>query len=76
MPGQTCRRVVISSNDCAEVSRCDCGHLHVSVGPLTLRLEDSVMDSLLSALMRAREVLDSAGAIYCDDTLRASKLKQ
>ncbi len=56
--GERCHRIVISSGECAEVARCECGHLHVSLGPLTVRLEEHVLRSLFETLKQTVAVLD------------------
>lgn len=48
-----CRSTVLASGPCAEVTRCSCGHVHLSLGPLTIRLEDSVLRAVSITLDEA-----------------------
>ncbi|MBM7118358.1 hypothetical protein [Archangium primigenium] len=42
----TCHRTILARGPSAEVARCSCGHIHLSMGPVTIRLDE---DSLHAA---------------------------
>ncbi|ATB31694.1 hypothetical protein [Melittangium boletus] len=46
MPMPTCCRTILARGPSAEVARCSCGHIHLSIGPVTIRLDE---DSLHAA---------------------------
>ena len=48
--GTACERTVLSRGPCTELSRCSCGHAHLTVGPVTLRLDEGVLKALLLTL--------------------------
>jgi hypothetical protein len=63
MLGQGCCRAVLARGPCAEVTRCSCGHIHLAVGPVTLRLEEDVLRALGHTLLEAIHQMDtSSGA--------------
>jgi hypothetical protein len=76
MSSDGCQRVRLCQGDCAEVSRCDCGHLHVSVGPMTLRVEEAVLRSLSETLGRAVAMLDRTAGCHCEEHAVPGGLKQ
>ncbi|RYZ38192.1 MAG: hypothetical protein EOO71_25005 [Myxococcaceae bacterium] len=59
MLGQGCCRAVLARGPCAEVTRCSCGHIHLAVGPVTLRLEEDVLRALGHTLLEAIHQLES-----------------
>ncbi|MGE6759765.1 hypothetical protein ACQKGO_17245 [Corallococcus interemptor] len=59
MIGQGCCRAVLARGPCAEVTRCSCGHIHLAVGPVTLRLEEDVLRALGHTLVEAIHQLES-----------------
>ncbi|RKH59528.1 hypothetical protein D7V93_14715 [Corallococcus llansteffanensis] len=60
MLGQGCCRAVLAQSPCAEVTRCSCGHIHLAVGPVTLRLEEDVLRALGHTLLEAIHQLEAA----------------
>ncbi|WP_375759580.1 hypothetical protein [Corallococcus exercitus] len=58
MLGQGCCREVLARGPCAEVTRCSCGHIHLAVGPVTLRLEEDVLRALGHTLVEAIQQLE------------------
>ncbi|WP_223632278.1 hypothetical protein [Corallococcus sp. EGB] len=60
MLGQGCCRAVLARGPCAEVTRCSCGHIHLAVGPVTLRLEEDVLRALGHTLMEAIHQLQAS----------------
>ncbi|RKG87445.1 hypothetical protein [Corallococcus terminator] len=58
MLGQGCCRAVLARGPCAEVTRCSCGHIHLAVGPVTLRLEEDVLRALGHTLLEAIQHLE------------------
>lgn len=59
MLGQGCCRAVLAQSPCAEVTRCSCGHIHLAVGPVTLRLEEDVLRALGHTLLEAIQQLEA-----------------
>lgn len=50
----TCHAETLARNEVAHVQRCpDCGGLSVHVGPVTVRLDESMLRSLLGVLGEA-----------------------
>ena len=56
-----CRSTVLASGPCAEVARCSCGHVHLNLGPLTIRLEDSVLRAVTITLGEAVARIEDEG---------------
>ena len=50
---------VLAQGPCAQVNRCTDGHLHVSVGPVTVRMEPGVFRALVLTLEDAAARLDA-----------------
>ena len=55
-----CERTVLARGPCTELARCSCGHVHLTVGPVTLRLDDTVLAALLLTLHEGVPRLDEA----------------
>lgn len=51
-----CRRILAQSQS-SRVDLCSCGHVHLSIGPVTLRLEPMVLQSISTVLDQAVEQL-------------------
>ena len=58
MLGQGCGKTVLARGPCAEVTRCTCGHLHLAMGPVTLRLEEEVLRAIGLTLLEAMQQLE------------------
>lgn len=48
-----CQRVSLAQTPCCELSLCICGHFHLAVGPVTMRLEEPVLQALWHMLHEA-----------------------
>ncbi|WP_257454396.1 hypothetical protein [Archangium lipolyticum] len=62
MPTPTCCRTLLAHGPSAEVARCTCGHIHLSLGPMTIRMDEDTLHAVwhtmgdaLRALSRAPE---------------------
>ncbi|MBU8894203.1 hypothetical protein DRW03_12275 [Corallococcus sp. H22C18031201] len=53
MSAQECGKTVLARGPCAEVTRCACGHIHLAVGPVTLRLDEDILRALGLTLAEA-----------------------
>ena len=49
------REQVLARSPCAEARECGCGHVHLTIGPLTLRLDGAYFRALCLTLMDALE---------------------
>lgn len=38
-----CCRTLLARGPSAEVTRCSCGHIHLSVGPVTIRMDEDTL---------------------------------
>lgn len=52
-----CRRTPLARGHNMQVDRCTCGLIHISAGPVTLRLERAAAESLTTVLMHGMSVL-------------------
>lgn len=57
MDRPSCRRDILASNDFAQVERCSCGAVHLTIGALTLRLQPSSIAPLAETLADAATAL-------------------
>jgi hypothetical protein len=64
MPVSPCCRTVLARGPSAEVARCSCGHLHLSLGPVTIRLDEDTLHAAWHTVGDALRALreESAGA--------------
>ncbi|WP_164009206.1 hypothetical protein [Pyxidicoccus trucidator] len=62
MLGQGCGKTVLARGPCAEVTRCTCGHLHLAMGPVTIRVEEDVLRAIGLTLAEALQRLGAPGA--------------
>lgn len=53
MLGQGCGKTVLARGPCAEVTRCSCGHIHLAMGPVTIRVEEDVLRAIGMTLAEA-----------------------
>ncbi|WP_426754152.1 hypothetical protein [Myxococcus sp. Y35] len=53
MVGQGCGKTVLARGPCAEVTRCSCGHIHLAMGPVTIRVEEEVLRAIGMTLAEA-----------------------
>jgi hypothetical protein len=57
MLGQECGKTVLARGPCAEVTRCSCGHIHLAMGPVTIRVEEDVLRAIGMTLAEALQQL-------------------
>ncbi|NMO17452.1 hypothetical protein HPC49_29350 [Pyxidicoccus fallax] len=57
MLGQGCGKTVLARGPCAEVTRCTCGHIHLALGPVTIRVEEEVLRAIGMTLLEAIQQL-------------------
>lgn len=50
MPTTPCCRTILARSPSAEVARCSCGHIHLSLGPMTLRMDEDTLHALWHTL--------------------------
>ncbi|WP_147444756.1 hypothetical protein [Corallococcus sp. CA053C] len=55
---------MLAQSPCAEVTRCSCGHIHLAVGPVTLRLEEDVLRALGHTLLEAIQHLEETAPTH------------
>ncbi|MCP3103288.1 hypothetical protein LZ198_30845 [Myxococcus sp. K15C18031901] len=60
MLGQGCGKTVLARGPCAEVTRCTCGHIHLAMGPVTIRVEEEVLRAIGMTLAEALHNLADA----------------
>lgn len=53
MSAPPCHRRLLAQSPQARVEACSCGLIHVSAGPITLRLEAAACEALTTVLARA-----------------------
>ncbi|NTX00701.1 hypothetical protein HUA74_01265 [Myxococcus sp. CA051A] len=58
MLGQGCGKRVLARGPCAEVTRCTCGHIHLALGPVTIRVEEEVLRAIGLTMAEALQNLD------------------
>lgn len=56
-PEQSCKQEVLSQNNCFQINRCSCGAIHLSIGPMTIRLAPESLPELSAVLLAARAKL-------------------
>lgn len=54
-----CGRTLLASSATCRIERCACGTLHVSLGPMTLRLEREAASDLAVTLLSAVHAADA-----------------
>ncbi len=57
-----CCQTLLSQGPCSQLSRCSCGHLHLALGPVTVRLEEPVLLELWEVLREGLGALGYAAA--------------
>lgn len=60
MPTPPCCRTILARSPSAEVARCSCGHLHLSLGPVTIRMDEGTLHAAWHTLGDALRALSSA----------------
>ncbi|REG34337.1 hypothetical protein ATI61_103230 [Archangium gephyra] len=55
-----CCRTVLARSPSAEVARCSCGHIHLSLGPMTIRMDEGTLHAIWHTLGDAQRALSSA----------------
>ncbi|MET0406570.1 MAG: hypothetical protein ABW123_29400, partial [Cystobacter sp.] len=46
MSSHPCCRTLLARGPSAEVARCSCGHIHLSLGPMTIRLDEETLHAM------------------------------
>ena len=67
MHSKPCQRQLLAHGSVASVEECGCGIVHVTVGPLSLRLQATAMSELANTLTQAVESLDYRRRQAADD---------
>ena len=60
MPTPPCCRTILAHSPSAEVARCSCGHVHLSLGPVTIRMDEGTLHATWHTLGDALRALSSA----------------
>lgn len=60
MPTPPCCRTILARSPSAEVARCSCGHLHLTLGPLTIRMDEGTLHAAWHTLGDALRALSPA----------------
>jgi hypothetical protein len=60
MPTPPCCRTILARSPSAEVARCSCGHIHLSLGPVTIRMDEGTLHAAWHTLGDALRALSSA----------------
>ncbi len=60
MPTPHCCRTLLARSPSAEVARCTCGHIHLSLGPVTIRMDEGTLHAAWHTLGDALKALTSA----------------
>lgn len=55
-----CRKVTLARGEIAWVEQCQCGQMHVHVGPFTLRFQAGAIESIHATLGQALDALRSS----------------
>ncbi|QRN95034.1 hypothetical protein JRI60_39015 [Archangium violaceum] len=62
MPTPTCCRTLLAHSPSAEVARCTCGHIHLSLGPMTIRMDEDTLHAVWHTMGDALRALASPPA--------------
>ncbi|MCY1075497.1 hypothetical protein [Archangium lansingense] len=60
MPTPPCCRTILARSPSAEVARCSCGHIHLSLGPMTIRMDEGTLHGMWHTLGDALRALSPA----------------
>mgnify|MGYP001265314165 CR=1 FL=1 len=66
----SCKRGVLARAAGYRIEYCTCGHIHVSVGPITMHMEPSACESFTQVLNEAMETFAENEAKGTPPTLR------
>ncbi len=58
-----CHRTLLARSPGAEVARCTCGHIHVSVGPVTIRMDEDTLHAAWHTLGEALRSLTASPSV-------------
>ncbi|MCK8497186.1 MULTISPECIES: hypothetical protein [Myxococcus] len=75
MLGQGCGKKVLARGPCAEVTRCTCGHIHLAMGPVTIRVEEEVLRAIGMTLAEAVHNLDEPERSHADEAESAPSMQ-
>ncbi len=76
MLGQGCGKTVLARGPCAEVTRCTCGHIHLALGPVTIRVEEEVLRAIGLTVTEALQQLSALASAAEDSPLPTGGWKQ
>ncbi len=60
MQNRPCCRTILARSPSAEVARCTCGHVHLSLGPMTIRMDEGTLHAIWLTLGDALRALGAA----------------
>lgn len=63
MSDTACHQTLLAQGSCSQLTRCSCGHVHLALGPVTVRLEESALLELFGLL---RQGVQALGYGPCD----------
>jgi hypothetical protein len=49
----SCHRTILAAGEACLIEQCSCGHIHFTVGPITMRLEPAALGSLAETFATA-----------------------
>ncbi|QSQ13624.1 hypothetical protein [Myxococcus landrumensis] len=75
MLGQGCGKKVLARGPCAEVTRCTCGHIHLAMGPVTIRVEEEVLRAIGVTLAEAVQNLEGVEQSAPEDSEPAPSMQ-
>ena len=71
-----CCRTLLARGPSAEVARCSCGHIHLSLGPVTIRLDAETLHAAWHTLGDALRALANEGRETAESAAAPSEWKQ
>ena len=76
MSSPTCCRTLLARGPSAEVARCSCGHIHLSLGPMTIRLDEETLHAVWHTMGDALRALAEAAHAETAPAAASSEWKQ
>jgi hypothetical protein len=76
MPPPTCCRTLLARGPSAEVARCSCGHIHLSLGPMTIRLDADTLHATWHTMGDALRALSGMAEKEAAPVTPSSEWKQ
>lgn len=65
----SCRQTLLARGATAQLTRCSCGHLHLALGPVTLRLEEGALRDVLGTVGEGLAALELGAEVPAGDAL-------